>query len=424
MKRAKIVVGASLGALVWVLLPEAAAAQQASGITGIVRDSSGAALPGVTIEATSPVLIEKARTVYTDPVGRYSIIDLRPGTYTVTFTLPGFSVVKREGIVLTVGFTATVNADLQVGAVEETITVSGAAPLVDTANVRAQTVVATELLEAVPSLNMSMNMVAVLTPGLSMAARSADLAGARADFREFHGKWGTVSTFEGMGIENLQGAGATGYIVNMTVVDETTVQTSGISAEAGAEGALVNFVGKSGANRFSGSFSGLYTNSHLQSDNMTDTLRARGLPEGNLNKIMEVYDAGFTLGGPIKMDRAWFYVGLRRWGNAKQGPGFYNKTQGTPFYNPDLTRPSDEDQFYFSKSARITWQVSPRNNINVFIDPQTTCRCGAITENDPVVGNAFHTRGGLHVVRWNSPVTNRLLFEAGEGSCLAAGTSF
>src|SRR5213083_293229 len=141
-----LVLGVILSTL---LVPLSAAAQQAqaSGIAGVVRDTSGAVLPGVTVEAASPALIEKVRTVVTDGEGRYNIVDLRPGTYGVTFTLAGFRAVKREGIALTSGFTATVNADLQVGALEETITVTQEAPLVDTQNVRRQTVVSNELLD-------------------------------------------------------------------------------------------------------------------------------------------------------------------------------------------------------------------------------------------------------------------------------------
>src|SRR5437773_3711877 len=132
------VVGVGLSVIMYVLLlSPAAVAQQAtaSGIAGVVRDASGGVLPGVTVEAASPALIEKVRTVVTDGEGRYNITDLRPGTYGVTFTLPGFNTFKRDGIVLTAGFTATVNAEMPVGALEETVTVTGAAPLVDTQNV-------------------------------------------------------------------------------------------------------------------------------------------------------------------------------------------------------------------------------------------------------------------------------------------------
>src|SRR5678809_916615 len=108
--------------LVCVLLLPATALAQAS-LTGTVRDGSGGVLPGVTVEASSPVLIEKVRSAVTDGSGQYRIVDLRPGTYTLTFALPGFSNVRREGLELTGSFTATVNADLRVGAIEETVTV-------------------------------------------------------------------------------------------------------------------------------------------------------------------------------------------------------------------------------------------------------------------------------------------------------------
>src|SRR5687768_14854194 len=145
------VVVKSVTVVLFTLLPSPAWAQQtAGGIAGTVRDTSGAVLPGVTVEASSPALIEKVRVVATNDEGRYNIVDLRPGAYVVTFTLPGFRTVKRDGVELTAGFTATVNGELPVGALEETITVSGATPLVDTQNVRRQTVMSTDLLESLP----------------------------------------------------------------------------------------------------------------------------------------------------------------------------------------------------------------------------------------------------------------------------------
>src|ERR1700687_2848975 len=146
------------------LCPVRLSAQAGGGIAGVVRDTSGAVMPGVTVEASSSALIEKVRSVVTDAEGQYKIIDLRPGNYVVTFTLPGFATVKREGIDLSAGFTATVNADLRVGGLEETITVSGQAPLVDTQNVVQQKVITRELLDAVPS---SRSNYAALTPGAS-----------------------------------------------------------------------------------------------------------------------------------------------------------------------------------------------------------------------------------------------------------------
>src|SRR5262245_1467185 len=135
------------------LFPSGAWAQSAASgsIAGGVKDTTGAVLPGVTVEAASPALIEKTRTVVTDDQGQYKIVDLRPGTYTVTFSLAGFNTVRREGLELPTGFTATANAELRVGAIEETVTVSGASPVVDTHSVRQQNVLAREVLDAVPS---------------------------------------------------------------------------------------------------------------------------------------------------------------------------------------------------------------------------------------------------------------------------------
>src|SRR6185295_14094553 len=136
---------------------------------GTARDPSGAVLPGVTVEAASPALIEKVRVVVTDTQGNYKIVDLRPGTYTVTFTLPGFATFRRDGVELTTGFTATANADMKVGALEETVTVTGASPIVDIQNVRTQQVLKSEVLAALPSANKDLLAYASLTLGATNA---------------------------------------------------------------------------------------------------------------------------------------------------------------------------------------------------------------------------------------------------------------
>src|SRR5882672_7669919 len=174
------IVGTTIVVLACALIVPTARAQQASGVAGVVRDTSGAVLPGVTVEAASPALIEKVRIVVTDGQGRYNVVDLRPGTYTVTFSLPGFNTMKREGIELPGGFTATVNADLQVGTLEETITVTEASPLVDTQNTRRQTVVSDELLAALPTSTKSLGTLIVLTPGLT---GQADVGGSLGAYR-------------------------------------------------------------------------------------------------------------------------------------------------------------------------------------------------------------------------------------------------
>src|SRR6202521_401896 len=161
---------ATVGALTYLLVLHGAAtawAQQESGTAGVVKDASGAVLPGVTVEAASPALIEKVRTVVSDGEGRYNIVDLQPGNYVVTFTLAGFNTVRREGVTLTAGFTATVNADMQVGALSETITVTGAAPLVDAKNVREQISASHDLLDALPTSTKGIDQIVSLTAGFT-----------------------------------------------------------------------------------------------------------------------------------------------------------------------------------------------------------------------------------------------------------------
>jgi hypothetical protein len=316
------VVGVSLGVLSFGFLTPPASAQESSGIAGIVRDASGAVMPGVTVEASSPALIEKVRTAITDGEGRYNIVDLRTGTYTVTFALPGFTTVKREGIELGAGFTANVNADLRVGSLEETITVSGQTPLVDTQNVRRQVTASRELLETLPTSTKNIYTLVALAPGFT----GVNDVGGRyfAEAGAYHGKRGTKVYFDGMGIENS--AGNSSYQINAAVVEEMVLQTSGISAEVNADGPVMNVVPKEGGNTFRFIANGLWTNHHLESENLTDELRARGLQ--NANKTVKIFDEALSVGGPIKKDKLWFFTAYRTWGMARQFAGVYwNKTQ-------------------------------------------------------------------------------------------------
>jgi hypothetical protein len=241
----------SVRACVWFVLAflfatSAAFAQQTSAISGVVKDSSGGVLPGVTVEASSPALIEKVRTATSDGEGRYTIIEIPPGTYAVTFTLGGFGVFKREGLQIPSGFTATVDATMRVGALEESITVSGAAPLVDTQNVRKQLVASADLLSALPTSSKQIYTLVTLTPGYTGVT---DVGGQyAAEAGSYHGKFGTKVSFNGMGIENSSGNSS--YQINAATVDEMVLQTSGISAEVNADGPVMNIVPKSGGNTF------------------------------------------------------------------------------------------------------------------------------------------------------------------------------
>ena len=237
-----------------LLMCATASAQNANGsITGAVKDASGAVLPGVTVEAASPALIEKARTAVTDGQGLYRIVDLRPGTYTVTFTLPGFSTLKRDGLELTAGFTATVNGDMKVGELAETITVSGETPVVDLQNVRQQTTLSRTTLEALPTSGRISQLVNFIpgavvgnpvwqsVGGLDERANAFSAHGGRFD--------DNAPIIDGM-VQRLQGGAV--FVFNQLTFQEVTVETGGISAERNTGGVQINIVPREGGNTISG----------------------------------------------------------------------------------------------------------------------------------------------------------------------------
>ena len=382
--RSSCALSAGLAVAVSVMLTAAAEAQtQSTGaIAGVARDASGAVVPGVTVEAASAALIEKARSAVTDAEGQYKIIDLRPGTYVVTFTLTGFSTVKREGIELTAGFTAPVNADLQVGSLEETITVSGASPIVDTQNVRSQNVLTRETLDALPT-NKTMQGFAAVTVGAVSSGTGAvhDVGGNKADqystviihgSRQLDGRM----LFDGMVFNNNGGGAgpAKHYFVNQIDVQEMVLETSGMSADTESGGVQFNVVPKSGGNRFSVNIAANGTNGDLQADNLTDELRARGLVA--TSRIKQVSDFGGGVGGPVLKNKLWFYTAHRRWGNQEWTAGnYYNSTQGTPFYTPDSNRLGYGDYYNRDHTLRLTWQASARNKFTVSHSVQHNCNC-------------------------------------------------
>ena len=308
-RRTSVGVLALLGVL---LLASSAWAQQAAGISGLVRDDTGGVLPGVTVDAASPALIEGVRTAFTDGEGRYNIVDLRPGTYQVTFSLPGFSTVLREGVELTTGFTATINADMQVGSLEETITVTAASPLIDVQNVRQRQVVTEELLDALPTSTKALVNLINLTPGLTGVA---DVGGALGGYRsmgtpqgvKFHGRVGMKVTFDGMSLLNTAGDGNASYQMNAVLTQEMSMESGGISAESSSSGFAANGIPKEGGNNFSFTANGMFTNDKLNSDNLTQETIDRGV--STVDSIRKLYDIGIAGGGPIVRDRVWFYVG-------------------------------------------------------------------------------------------------------------------
>ena len=427
---------AVLAAVASLVLASAGWAQTTAGISGTVSDTSNAVLPGVVVEVASPVLIEKTRSAVSDAEGRYNIVDLVPGTYTVTFTLTGFRALKREGIALTSGFTATINADLPVGSLEESITVSGATPVVDITNVRRQTAVTRDLLDSLPTSTKRIDTLVTLTPGFTGIA---DVGGRYfAEPGAYHGKRGTKQYFDGMGIENS--AGNSSYQVNAAVVEEMVLNTSGMSAETNSDGPVMNIVPKEGGNTFRFIATGLYTNDTLESDNLDDDLRARGITQPN--RTNKIFDNALSVGGPIKRDKIWFFGAARTWGMARQFAGLYwNKGQNTLLsppgadlevvkYDPWIDRPFDSRsgrwEWYDSFLGRATWQPTPRNKFNFLMDHQHACNCGGTTSNilnEAGSGYRFEPNKFMQLT-YNSPITSQLLLEVGVGASISQWNAF
>ena len=262
--------------MVSLLLPSAAYAQAA--ITGVVKDASGAVLPGATVEAASPVLIEKVRSVVTDATGQYRIVDLRPGTYSVTFSLPGFTTVKREGIELSGSFVATVNADLKVGALEETITVTGESPIVDVQSTRTQQIIDKDVLAAIPS-SRNVNGIQAIIPGMAMAGDDGGISGTmQGGAANIHGGRANDSRIYADGI-NMGWAGSSGgggQMPQVAAAQEVVMTISGGLAEAETSGVVFNAVPREGSNAFSGQFNFSGSNDALQGSNYTQALKDCG----------------------------------------------------------------------------------------------------------------------------------------------------
>jgi hypothetical protein len=416
-------VHAMFGALsLVVLLPVPALAQGATGsIAGVVRDSTGGVLPGVTVEASSPALIEKLRSVVTDDQGLYKIIDLRPGLYTVTFLLQGFNTIRREGIELSVNFTAQVNAEMPVGALEETVTVSGQSPMVDVQNVVQQRVVTRDVMDAIPSNKTFANMAALI-PGMTVSGRQ-DVGGSAGDTSvslSIHGSRGSESQIEidGMPIHNglARGGGMFGFYLNNGMAEELSIQTSGVSAEYEVAGVRNNVIPKEGGNIFRGSFFTKYSSEALQSDNLSDDLIARGLT--SVNPVDKIWDFNPAFGGPVIQDRAWFFSAFRHWGTYNKIAGLYYDKDPLDFvYTPDLSRQVVHDIYHVSQDLRLTTQVTQKNKINVFYEFQYSRYGKAYNPSATTAPEAYgyyrHRPQYLIQASWSSPVTSRVLLEAG-----------
>jgi hypothetical protein len=407
-----------------LLLLPAIAYGQAS-IAGTVRDGSGAVMPGVTVEAASPVLIEKTRSVVTDGTGQFRIVDLRPGTYTVAFTLQGFTTVKREGIALEGSFNATVNVELRVGEVTETVTVSGESPIVDVQNATRQRVMQKDVIDAIP-VGRSHQSLAILIPGLSTStginAQTQDVGGTNnlrlANAFTIHGGRTSDSNvqLDGFQVRNIGSfANLTNMFPDMGATQEMTIDYAAGLGEAATGGVKVNYVPREGGNTFRFSFFGTGVNSSFQGDNYSDDLKARGLTTPN--SLRKAYDVNGSVGGPILKDTLWFFASVRRQVNSTYFANlYYNRNSGDPAkwnYDPNLDEQAYTAILQPDINGRLTWQALPKHKIGFFYTRQPRDVFGDRSNVSPESMNYFKfNTSHLMTVSWQSPATNKLLLDA------------
>jgi len=439
--------GRTLVALALLFAPAGAFAQDSATIAGTVRDASGGVLPGVTVEASSPVLIEKVRSVTTNDTGQYSIVALPPGTYTITFALPGFNTVRQENVNITAAITASINAELKVGSLQETVTVTGESPIVDTHSARRQQVIDGDVLQTLPT-SRSYNDVLQLAPGVVAGNGQAQLRPGMLLFTAHGGNTqdGRL-TLDGINTgASRGGAGVSGYIPDMQNAQEVTFSISGNLGEVETGGPQMTVIPKSGGNTFSGTalYSGF--NDSMQGNNY-DAKQLSVL--GKYAPALLVRDYQASLGGPVKRDRLWFFFNYRAVDAADAQPGiFANKNAGDPTkwtYEPDLTRQGRADPHRKIASLRLTAQITPKNKLMVFWDEQPQCNGAGWNDNDhcnsqkdgwiyggsqvngffgagpnaPETGDYADTHQSVRQVKYTSTATSKLLLEAGYGIYLS-----
>jgi hypothetical protein len=377
-----------------------------SAIAGTVRDTTGAVLPGVTVEVSSPAIIEGTRVAVTAGNGQYRLVDLRPGTYQVVFSLVGFTTVRREDIVLQANFTAPVNAELRIGTVEETITVRGETPVVDVQSATRQEVLTRELLDAIPT-GRDLTTMGNALPSVNMGR--FDVGGSSTN------QSGTLVAFGGRGedfniqIDGMQGGSVFGegwYNIvyhNEADYQEMAYTTAGSNAENRSGGVVLNMIPRTGGNRLSVSSVLTFANDSMQGSNIDDGLRAQGFNlEGGLDHL---YDTNVSVGGPIVRDRLWFYASARRWANFHKLPGITHKDG----------RQAIDDTRLGALTGRGTAQLgNTRVTGSYGWNPRDRSGFGIEALNGaPEAFSSYPNRPTLTHVRTTTTVTSRLLVEAG-----------
>ncbi len=416
-----------------LLIPSVASAQAT--LTGTVRDNQGGVLPGVTVEAASPALIEKVKTAVTDDSGQYRIVDLRAGVYTLTFTLPGFNTVRREEITLSGTTTLTIPVTMNVGGIQETITVTGETPVVDVQSARKEVVLDQEVIQTIPATR-SVGGLLNATAGLTVDNNGIALSPTMTFFSANGGanNEGRMAV-NGMTVGAARSGGVSSYVYDAVGVEEVAVRVGGGLGETDTGGPIMNIIPRSGGNSFRGTAFLSTAGDWSKGNNLNDELRAVGIDEAP--GIIQAHDASMSYGGPILRDRLWFFGQYRNLdtqtavegvsGNANVG--LANRWDWMPS-EVNSRRVQDRQMAI----ARLAGQAG-KSRIQVNYEYQKRCEgtnlfaggdachtrgddwvgLGSTTQSPESTGTAgtgyfewpFHLTQG----QWTMPATNKLLLE-------------
>lgn len=393
-----------------LILPGVVSAQ--SQFVGRVTDATGGVLPGVTVDAASDVLIERVRTAVTDDYGRYTIVDLRPGIYTVTFRVTGFATVVRDKLELPADFTATVNAEMRISALEETVTVTGASPIVDVTQAQRTQVMSREVLDALP-LGRTVQARVALVP---LVTTTADVGGSQSmdqhNIRVAGTEDNEATVFvDGMMLNSNSSDGASQYYFNDAMAQQMSIQTSGTDAETSAGGVRVNLVPREGGNQFRGTFYSDYANHDMMSSNLTDELKSLGVT--SVNSVWRAYDINGSFGGPLMKNKLWFFfTGHRK---------TFDRVVLGSFY-PDGS-PGIDDTLIHALQLRLTWQINSQHKLAAFYDDNNKVEYHTHSAGEDIL-TVSQTRGvgrprGPRYsaqVKWTATLGSRFLAEAGWGT--------
>ena len=420
---------------VLLLLPLAiASAQETGSITGAVTDNTGSVLPGATVVVSSPALIEGSRTVVTDGAGQYRAVALRPGSYDVTVSLAGFSTVVSEGIELSGTFTATVDVELSVGDIAETVTVVGATPTVDVQTTQRQAVLTREVVDALPTGRVA-GALGILVPAVETDASAlpnvggTNMVGARQR-QMAHGS--SLNDYrvqvDGFHAGSPSSPGHAMWIPNFGAATEVNINVNQAgSAESAQNGVSLNMISQEGGNSFGGSFFGTGATDDWQSDNFTQRVQDRGLETPTT--LVNSFDINLSYGGPIVRDRLWFFASGRHLG-AQRAPGgvFANQNAGIRDnwqYVADPSSPAVDVTYSRAYQVSLTWQASERNKFSFRHESQEVCLCRQVG-----LLSGFSNNTGWQTTpeaapdtdsptykwtsgTWTAPLTNRLLLQGG-----------